>query len=366
MKRDYSVELARIFGCLIVIGVHTCLPSLQNDVYDLGRVFISCLLADGVAIFWIIAGFFYFNSSYSKHLHKTLKGIGIPMIIFSLFSYYFSAWIFNDVGLLQSMYHSKEDYMNVFKTLLTWNNPFPCSSHLWYLYTYILLLLIFPLLKSFVDYLNNDFEKRTRIFIIMSFIFLLINDITSNKLASFSLNSVNALAPASIEVIYGYILYQNKDRFRKKKYIFIAPIVFLLVNLIRSIIQINRYYIDPANNFILYWYSSLGIICAISVIIFAFSLSDYLKSNKCQSIICYIASFTFYIYIIHTYVIALLYKYGIIDRITEFLSRHLHNTAFDIVYTLLIILIVFILSLISSLFIKSISKILHTKKVNAS
>ncbi|MFQ6866632.1 hypothetical protein [Blautia sp.] len=58
MKRDSAVELLRLLGCLIVIGVHTCLGAMVNGNYDFSRTFIACLLADGVAIFWFITGFF--------------------------------------------------------------------------------------------------------------------------------------------------------------------------------------------------------------------------------------------------------------------------------------------------------------------
>ena len=52
-KREAHVELARILACMIVVGVHVCLPQIVNDQPDLGRTFISCFLADGVAVFWL-------------------------------------------------------------------------------------------------------------------------------------------------------------------------------------------------------------------------------------------------------------------------------------------------------------------------
>ena len=68
MKRNPSVELMRIFACLVVVGVHTCLSAVSGDSVDKGRLFISCLLADGVAVFWIIMGFFLFGrSDYKKN-----------------------------------------------------------------------------------------------------------------------------------------------------------------------------------------------------------------------------------------------------------------------------------------------------------
>lgn len=72
-RRDINVELLRIIGCLIIVGVHTCLYQIVDDRADIGRTFISCLLADGVAIFWMITGFFLFsNKSYIKVLKHAL------------------------------------------------------------------------------------------------------------------------------------------------------------------------------------------------------------------------------------------------------------------------------------------------------
>ena len=68
MKRNPSVELMRIFACLVVVGVHTCLSAVSGDSVDKGRLFISCLLADGVAVFWIIMGFFFSAGAIIKKL----------------------------------------------------------------------------------------------------------------------------------------------------------------------------------------------------------------------------------------------------------------------------------------------------------
>lgn len=52
MKRNPSIELCRLLACLIVIGVHTSLSAAVNEhSWDTFRLFLNCLLADGVAIF---------------------------------------------------------------------------------------------------------------------------------------------------------------------------------------------------------------------------------------------------------------------------------------------------------------------------
>ena len=348
LKRDPSVELARIIGCMIVIGVHTILGPVVNDSYDRSRVFLSCILGDGVAIFWFIAGFFCFKSSYGKMLKRTLKNIGIPMVVFTLSAFYFSEWILNGATIAESITYTKEEYLVIIKALLTWNNAFPYCSHLWYLYTYILVALCYPVLKAFVDYLNADKGTRWKIFIIISMAVLILNDITSNKLCNFSLQSTAALFPASLESIYGHYLYKNRRLFFKRKYLVIAPAAFLVLNYIRMIIQYSRYQSDPANNWILFWFSSFGVLCSACVIIFCFALDSMFSGIILKSIVCKIASYTLYIYLIHTHVIAILGKYGVPDKITNLVSGHLKGASYDIGYTIIIVLSVFLVSLACS------------------
>lgn len=357
MRRDPAVEMARVLGCLIVIGVHVCLPAVAGGGYDPGRVFISCLVADGVAIFWIITGFFYFNNTYKKIGRKTFKKIGIPMIVFSVFSFYLSGWILNDVPLAQSIFgHTKEEYVNVFRTLLTWNNPVPAGSHLWYLYTYVLVILIFPVLKSFIDYLEAEPRNRIKPYLCLSFTLLVINDIVSNRFGNFNLGSVGALIPAAIEVTYGHFLYKYKSYFCKKKYIITAPVVFLGLNCIRAIIQIKRYYLNPSDNSILFWFSSIGIICAMSVIIFCFALENYIKNYKIKKVFVWGASYTMGIYIIHTYVNALLGKYGVTEHIHKFFLARTSNIVFEILYTITLTLAVFLASFLGAVILRLLDK----------
>ena len=357
MKRDSSVELSRIIGSLIVVGVHVCLPAFTEMGCDRSRLFISCLVADGVAVFWIITGFFYFNNTYSKIGHKTLKKIGIPMLVFSVLSFYLYGWLLGDMSLLQSITHTKEEYINIFKTLLTWNNPVPAGSHLWYLYTYILLIFIFPILKAFIDYLEAEPEKRIRTYLIMSFLFLVINDAASNQLADFSLKSVSALLPASIEVTYGYFLYKKKEFFCRKRWLILAPAVFLGVNIMRTVIQIKRYAVNPGDNSILFWFSSLGVICAACIVIFGFALDSCIQSAGVKTWICRIASYTMLIYIIHTYVNALLGKYGVTEKVNSYLLEHVPHVTYDFIYLAVLTVLVFGISLIAAVTVTTAGKI---------
>ena len=242
MKRNPSIELCRLLACLIVIGVHTSLSAAVNEhSWDTFRLFLNCLLADGVAIFFMITGAFLFNNDYCRLLKKTLKHIIIPLIIFSIIGFYCFDWLFDKQPL--SLHIAASKYIDTFRTLLSWQNPISHSVHLWYLYVYILVIFIYPLLKAFVDYLDAD-TNRTKIFLIGTFIFLIMNDISSNSLGAFSHHSINALVPASIEIIWGHIFYKYQKIFTRKLAIPVSIFLFFSLNYLRSLIQLHRYSLE--------------------------------------------------------------------------------------------------------------------------
>ena len=364
MKRDPAIEMARIIACLMVIGVHTCLSTSINGIYEFYRVVIACFIADGVAIFWLISGCFLFNkSSYKKLVLHTVKNIIIPMCIFSIFSFYLSDWLIGGTTLKESIIHTKEEYLSILKGILVWTNPVNYGGHLWYLYAYLLVILIFPILKAFVTYLDSDI-RYIKCFMLISFIFLILNDISGNKLAQFSHHSINALVPASLYTIWGHIIYKYRNHFVNKKYAISFGVIFIGLNIIRASIQFRRYNAVEFNDSILYWFSSIGIVCSISVIIFCLSMIKENKKNN--SIIYKLASGTFLVYLVHPLVIAIIQKYDYQNKLYEYCQRHIvMGWMSDVIYTFIIIGIVFILSfIISGIIIKIKSLFCYLKGKN--
>ena len=65
----------------------------------------------------------------------------MPMMIISVFMFYFRGWLVDGVSLMESVSYSAMDYRKVIETLLTWRNPVNGMGHLWYLYVYILVMI---------------------------------------------------------------------------------------------------------------------------------------------------------------------------------------------------------------------------------
>ena len=74
--RLLGVELARIIACICVICVHIGLITRNDTGYIKSRLLLSCFIADGVAIFWLIMGFFLFqNDNYLKIIKRTTNNL---------------------------------------------------------------------------------------------------------------------------------------------------------------------------------------------------------------------------------------------------------------------------------------------------
>ena len=321
LKRDPSIELVRLIGCLIVIGVHSWFGTSIDYANDFSRNFISCLLADGVAIFWVIGGCFMFNNySYKKTMLRTLKGIVIPMTAFSLLVFFVLADMLDGTFTLYGIFHKGDEAAQALQTLLGWQNPVSYCGHLWYLYVYVFLMICSPALYGLSCWLDES-SKREIGFLILTLAFFILNDVTGNEYWKFSHYRINGAFPAAIEMMWGHILYRHRDLFAKKKRWIACIGIFLFLNVLRAWIQMLRYQSGSTNNSILYWYSSIGIICAASVVVFGISLIRTRETTIMNRSICTLASMTFTVYLFHKIIISALDTVKFRTRLYAFIGR---------------------------------------------
>ena len=341
MKKDPAVELARIFGCLLVVGVHCWINNFGVAIQSKSGTYIACIFADGVAVFWIISGFFmYKNYSYKQTLKRTIKSIVIPMLLLSAAMFFVLNNYLNGNGW-HFILHSKDDYKWILNSLLIWTNPVDRLGHFWYLYVYILLMLCSPVIAAFIKYLEED-TKREKLFLVLTFLLLVWNDLSNNQMGRFEHHAFAGAFPAAIESVWGYLLYKYRDRLRKRRYIFISVGAFLGLNVLRMAIQLGRYHrIQDTATYILYWFSSIGLLCAICVIVFSFAAIHSRKATVVNRVICWLASYTFSIYLLHPVVNSFLDMYEVRSRLSEALLKfHIGGVGQEILYMICIIFIV--------------------------
>ena len=327
LRRDPGVELARTLACLSVIGCHCWYGTSIAYAYDVSRNLISCLVADGVAIFWLITGCFLFNNySYRKTMMRTLKGIVAPLAVYSAVMLLFGADLIEGTFTWAGMFDGGK-LRTALKTLLRWRNPVEGYGFVWYLYVYILMMVCSPALYGLSWWLDGSREREAG-FLAVTLALILLNDITCNGTWEFSHAGINALFPASIEVMWGHILYRHRDELAGKGRWAVYLLVFLGLNLLRMAIQMGRYQAGTDDDSILYWYSSIGLICACCVLLGCCSILGGRRATAPGRFVCWTGSYTFTVYLLHIPVRNILDNHGFRDGLYAALVAMLSEGGF--------------------------------------
>ena len=250
---------------------------------------------------------------------------------------------------------SFESIKKSIKNAIFLKNPFDEMFHLWYIYLYIFLMIISPLIYLMIKIMNS--HKVIKItFFICSFLLLMINDCIHNKIG-FSNSTLRGAIPAIIFNIYGYYLYKylNKNinlQNRIKNVFFVA--LFILLAFIRALLLYKNLKINVSDDALLFWYSLFGLCMSIVLVLIIFKIGIDIK-GKLESFIVYLANNCFGIYLIHLSIINLI---GI-NNIYRWLGKQMRfNITTDIVYTILVVSAVFLIScLLVSLYYALIKKI---------
>ena len=353
LKRDPAVELARTLACLIVIGCHTYLKWSLNGSHDSSKLFISMIFADGVGLFWIIGGAFLFdNTDYKKLVMRSIKKVFIPMLLIGLIYLCPEVYVAGQGSLHQMMISFEKGLGDAVLKLLRWRNGFPSYGHTWYVYIYMLLMIVYPALKGVAAFVDIS-EKRKKVLICGILATLVWNDLSHNKIASFSHYSINGLAAAALISFIGYYIYKEKDKFKSRKWLLISPAVFFITNLIREIIQLHR---DTSDTSIMYWFSAAGVIAASCILIFCLSLIQTRNATRVNRAICFVASYTFPVYLIHRMVIRIYDSFGVRTTLQKIILGWNDRFPGEMLYTLVMITIVFCSSFAIAFTFRSINK----------
>lgn len=347
--KDLSIEMMRCIACVFVVGVHMFVSQQFAGEYVFPRVFASCSLADGVSIFWMITGFFMFgNKSYLKMLKKTATKILVPMILLSIFAFFLFGWYAGFSSIGESIFKTPDQIKHVVDSIFEWHNGVDGTDHLWYLYTYILLVIAFPLINPFA----NSIKGRKQYYLLGAiFIVFFFNDLTENRLFEFSTRGINALVPAALQVLWGYVLYLNREAFRRNYKIGTAAILgFLTFNALRAGILMYNYSVGNANHF-LFWHSAYALLTSSCVIIACFAFVPEKVKGNVGKFILEAGACTFMIYVIHMVirdVIVINYEnplYSLLHA-DDPQTYGLEVMGLDIVYMIVSVAIVFLMSLV--------------------
>ena len=358
--RDSSVDLIRIIACLMVISTHMSLQVL-NQAYnriDWSRLLEKSFLADGVPLFLMITGFFLANGrSYKKIWKSTAIKVILPSLIYILFTQVFYMFIINKesfVWCIQNIVNNINPVL-ILKGIVTGNMATinGLCEHLWYVLTYMKIIIWIPLLWLICKEEKNSILAR-RIAIGTGLLGAVITDIQRfAQLPEIGILKVFNIVDRSIlYVLLGYELFVHKDKLKGNKKVFLlSNIVFMFINFIRYKIEVQYMVINSFTDivgretFIGWKDTCISIISGISMFMAIYSLQ--INNEKLNKIITWIADKTFGIYLIHYLIIAKvdLYKFEIFEKFYE-----------EIIYLILGVTATFIVSLLIVALLKNFKK----------
>lgn len=334
MKKDVGVEIARIIACLQVICVHVCLPMIENGHLLWNRAVVAGLCADGVAVFWMISGFFMFrNYDFKKTMKRTFKKIVLPLLVVDVLCFFFGDFLFRSVPLFESISFSVKDLFLYMLQIFRGYTPESEFAHLWFMRVYILLMLVSPFVFGFIEYLKKD-SGRVKMFMIITTVLMMINDFGANQLFNFSSHSINGLIPAIIEMVWGWIIYNYLSREKIENNGIVKPIaIFILLNVFRPAMYQLFMKIGFTDTKIYYWYSLFGVLCAACIVILSINIGKIIVNQKVIYTLRILGAGTFTVYIFHMMVYSLFRKIGYIDFLNNLCSFELAKSTLTVSIT---------------------------------
>ncbi len=242
------------------------------------------------------------NQNYRNFYNKSIKKIGIPLILFSI--------LFTLMKIVKNMISEINiaAFLNPIKALIT-GEPY---YHLWYLYMIVGIYMLTPIVIRFKNSISKEnFAKVSWIFLIVS----CLSGFTSNYTLQWDIGrSFLYLGYFMI----GYVLKQKYENKKNKVKGIIFILLGLLVEYIIVPIQYNHTMLGMKEN--MEKYTLIGnfnpIILIYSVLLFAGFANINIKKD-----ISKLSNLTFYIYIFHAFIIkisfAIFQLIGLINKDTN-------------------------------------------------
>ncbi len=145
-KRDVNIELIRIAACISVIALHTWKGSGIDEVSVVVKGIIRSFEKWGVPCFLIIMGFFLFREgkTYVCRLKDTFKKVFIPVAIAYIWYELAGKWILGEQTLKECFVYPSVSVRDIVLRFISGDTS--QNASFWYLYEYIKIIIMAPLL----------------------------------------------------------------------------------------------------------------------------------------------------------------------------------------------------------------------------
>ena len=228
-------------------------------------------------------------------------------------------------------------------------------AHLWYIYSYIKIVIWIPILWL-VCKEDKNAKLARRIMMILSIAGLFLEDVQRFWIIPV-VGKISVMQIIPIEILYvllGYELFVNKERIKKNKKLSIACLIgYFVINFLRYrtemqyMVNNSLVHIIGRDSFMEWRYTCFNVISGLLLFMFLYSFE--IKNEKISKIILWISNKTFGIYLIHYLVLAKidLYKF---EKIEKFYL--------EIIYLFLGLIVTFVISILIIMIIEQIKKVL--------
>ena len=358
--RDLVMDILRIVSCIMVISLHVMAERIYDPWTEDRSVMIvfQCICQVAVPVFFMLSGAFMKDTGFKKTFRKIIK----LFILFIVFKLFFALWDCYRANGFIAPYLLNWDYGIL--------DPCTYKYHLWFIYEYITILILAPVINSAVKA-----KKRTDLYLAVLFILygiikplmtpvIIAPNVDANIFGKL-LEGISidfAIAPGYYclgKAVHNLVEENRSKLCSEKKNIKLAGIALILwaaAVVINSCItggkfketgQFDYYILDRAN----------PLICISAILLFAaFSLISAgcreKREEKSHCVVKVLAPCTLMIYLIHPL---------FIDIITD-LSGFTAGSFTPVLSVPLKALFVFLLSLCFSLIVGGITKLFgHTK-----
>lgn len=281
MKRNHIFDILRIIAIMAIIVHHIIINDVEllgniNGVIDslvknqmIVCIFINSFSVVGVNLFFLLSGYFGIKYNFRKALRLILEIFIIYLIV-------------TCIGIITGYVSLDKD------TIIGIINPF---TKYWFLFVYVIILFLSPIINKIIKYMDKDDFKRLMIITILIFsIYSLVNDTNLNIGGGYSL-------------IWGVLMYIiggliNKFKYANNK----GLLLYFICSVINaSIICLLCFYNQRLIAWRMFSYNNIFVfLSSVGLMVYFNSIKKQINNEKAIKIITFLASNTLVVYLLHS------------------------------------------------------------------
>lgn len=341
-----------------------------------------------VMTFFLISGFFIYNKKgtiigdWVKLLKNFFLTVFIPFFVIVLISLVFQEYFVSNKTISECIKSIDLNFIrkSLYESFILHfsTNYLPgTSAHLWYIFSYATIIFVYPITRFI---LKNCNKMITYIILLIFLILMVTNDYLlyhNNPYVNFFF--VYVPKPIFYSA-WGHVLYndvlkpyiddKNNTKSKKQKLVISKPLLLIgialyIISFITLFFTQCAYYINVNNDYVYTsWLSTFSLIMTTGFIIVVYSINfERFFNDNISKAICFIASKTFGIYLVHYPIVTKLFVLGVQSTLKQNYKYIWQHIFYHIYYSLFIFIISFIIVCIVDYIVAIVVKIFTPKEV---